>query len=71
MQGEVEKTVKDLLAECIQRHNYKVLELETNKDHLHVLVETEDKTKLAGIVRTLKAVSAKEITTDPTLPRGE
>ena len=61
LEGETEEFVKNILAECVQRHNYEVLELETNKDHLHMLVGTKDKAQLAAMVRTLKAVSAKEV----------
>ena len=65
LEGEIEKRMKEIFAECIQRHNYSVSELETNKDHMHMLVEAKDKKELAGIVRTLKAVSAKEILATP------
>lgn len=65
LDGKIEKFVKDILTECIERHNYRVLEVETNKDHLHMLVEAKDKAELAAMVRTLKAVSAKEILRTP------
>ena len=39
IEGDLEKFVKHIFAECIQRHGYNVLELETNKDHVHMLVE--------------------------------
>lgn len=61
LEGELEKSAKDIFAECIQRHGYKVSELETNKDHVHMLVEAKSRGELAKIVQTLKAVSAKEI----------
>ena len=70
LKGEIEKFVKDILAECIARHNYRVLELETNKDHLHMLVETKDKKHLVALVRTLKAISAKEILQTPYFRMG-
>lgn len=65
LEGETEEFVKNMLAECIKRHDYKVLEFETNKDHVHMLVEAKDKAELAATVRTLKAVSAKEVLSVP------
>lgn len=58
---KVDEFLKDILLECIQRHGYKSLELETNKDHVHILLEAKDKKELATIVRTIKTVSAGEI----------
>lgn len=65
LEDKTEEKIKAIFAECIQRHNYSVLELETNRDHAHMLVEAKDNKELAGIVRTLKAVSAKEILSTP------
>lgn len=63
--GGMEQTVKDIFAECIQRHNYQVLEYETNQDHVHLLVEAANRQELSAIVRTLKSVSSKEIRSTP------
>jgi len=63
--GEVEKRSKNVFGECINRHKYKVLEMETNKDYVHMLVECKDKTELSSIVRTIKCVSAKELRITP------
>ena len=63
--GEVEKIVKDIFVECAQKHSYNVLEVETNKDHAHMVVEAKDKKEVSAIVRTLKSVSAREILMTP------
>ena len=68
--GGLEKKTKEILAECIERHKYTVLELETNRDHLHLLVEAKDKKELSAIVRTLKCVSAKELLATPCFRMG-
>lgn len=65
LEDTAEKFVKSIFAECIQRHGYRVLELESNKDHIHMLVDAENRKELSAIVRTLKAVSAKEILGTP------
>ncbi|MBU1084672.1 MAG: IS200/IS605 family transposase [Candidatus Omnitrophica bacterium] len=63
--GKTDKIVNNILTECISRHRYNVLEMETNKDHIHMLVEATDRKEVAGMVRILKAVSAKEILGTP------
>lgn len=65
LEDHLDKFVKDIFWECIQRHNYKVLEFETNRDHVHMLVEAKDKLELAVVMRTIKSVSAKEIRRTP------
>ena len=64
LEGKLERRIKDIFGECIERHRYKVLELETNKDHVHMLVEAENKSELASTIRVLKSVSAKRILED-------
>lgn len=70
LEGEGEKRIKEIFAECIHRHKYRVLEYETNRDHLHMLVEATDRKELSAIVRTLKAVSAKEMHSTPCFRMG-
>lgn len=74
LRGKIEKAVKNIFAECIERHRYKVLELETNKDHVHMLLEAENKKELARMLCVLKSVSAKVILDGtpcfPALPAG-
>ena len=68
--GSVEIFAKNILSECAQRHNYKILELETNKDHVHILVESADRKELSATIRTLKAVSARELQRTPCFRMG-
>jgi len=69
--GKMEKTVKNILAECFQRHNYNVLEFETNRDHVHMLIKAGNRKDLANIIKTIKAVSAKEILATQHLHKGK
>ncbi len=59
--GKTEKRVKDAFLEVARNKKYTILEAETNKDHVHLLVEARDRKDLANIVRTLKCVSAKKV----------
>ena len=65
LEGETNPRIKDIFSECIERHKYKVLEFETCYDHVHMLVEVNDRKELSETMRTLKAVSAKEILQTP------
>lgn len=59
-----EGTEQRLLAmtqEIAERKGYKILEIAPNKDHVHILLELDQKEKLPSVVRTLKAVTAKKI----------
>ena len=70
LEGDTEKKTKEIFTECINRHKYNVLEFETNKDHMHLLVEVRDKMDLAAKIRTLKSVSAKELLVTPRFRGG-
>ncbi len=59
--GKIERQAKDAFVEVARNKKYNILEMETNKDHVHMLVEVSDKQELSAMVRTLKAVSAKKI----------
>jgi len=58
--GRIEKKVKNTFLEVARNKKYNILEIETNKDHAHLLVEAKDRRDLASIVRVLKCVSAKK-----------
>ncbi|MGB2705827.1 MAG: IS200/IS605 family transposase [Candidatus Omnitrophota bacterium] len=64
LEGDVERKVKDYFLEVADNKNYNILEMETNKDHVHMLLEAKDREELAGMVRVLKSVSAKKILLD-------
>ena len=59
--GEIDIRIKSLFAECIERHQYKVLEFETNVDHAHFVIEVGNRKEFSSAIRTIKAVSAREI----------
>jgi len=61
LNGSTEKRAKDAFLEVARNKNYNILEVETNRDHVHILLEATDKKELSEMVRTLKAVSAKKI----------
>ena len=61
LEREIEKKVKSYLEEVATCKKYNILELETDRDHMHILVEAKDRKELSTILRTLKCVSSKKI----------
>lgn len=70
LDGKIERMAKDSFLEVARNKGYNILEMECDKDHVHMLVEAKDKKELAGMLRTLKAVSAKKILDTPHLRVG-
>lgn len=70
LEAKIEGILKSIFADCISRHKFKVLEFSININHVHLLVEIEDKNELSAMIRTLKCVSAKEIFRTPYFRMG-
>jgi putative transposase len=58
---ETEQKLLTIVQEIAKRKGYKILEVEPNRDHVHILLELDQREKLPSVVRTLKAVTAKKI----------
>ena len=55
----VEAETKRLIAECCERHEITLLEIETDQDHLHVFVSAPPRMSPAWIANLLKGYSSK------------
>ena len=72
MSGEVEAKTKSVFWEVARNKNYRILEMEADRDHTHMLLEAESKAILAKMVQAFKSVSAKKILEDfPQLSTGK
>jgi len=49
--------IKDIFRQVEEGQNFKILKMETDKDHIHMLVETEPKISPLQIVKRLKQLS--------------
>lgn len=58
---QTEQRLLTITQEIAQRKGYKILEIGPNRDHVHILLELDQREKLPSVVRTLKAVTAKKI----------
>ena len=56
--GDVQKAIKELLAECCERHDLTLLALETDQDHVYVFVSAPPRFSRAEIANLLKGYSS-------------
>lgn len=57
--GEVQAETKRLISECCERHGLTLLAIETDEDHVHVLVSAPPRFSPAQIAGLLKGYSSK------------
>ena len=58
---EVDKSLKDICEGIEQRYEIRFLEIGTDKDHVHFLIQSVPKLSPTQIIRTVKSITAKEI----------
>jgi len=59
--GEVIKETKRLIHECAEKHELKILALETDIDHVHVFVSAPPRISPAKIAGLLKGYSSRHL----------
>ena len=57
----VDTVLKDICLEIAQRHQIKFLEIGTDKDHVHFLVQSVPTYSVTKIVTKIKSLTAREI----------
>ncbi len=57
--GEVQKATKELLTECCERHGFVLLALDTDIDHVHIVVSAPPRFSPAAIANLLKDYSSR------------
>jgi putative transposase len=59
----VDEGIKEICEEISKRYDIRFLEIGTDKDHVHFLVQSIPKLSPSQIIRTIKSITAKEIFT--------
>lgn len=59
--GEIEKSVKKILYDIASEHEFTSSEMETDKDHIHLLIECKPQHYIPNMVKVLKGVSARRM----------
>jgi REP element-mobilizing transposase RayT len=67
--AQVDEVLKEVCLEIAERYQLKFLEIVTDKDHLHFLVQSVPTYSVAKIVTVLKSISAREVFRK--MPTGE
>lgn len=58
IQGDIEQSLKNILANVCNKYQYEILELEVMPDHIHIFLSAKPTVAPTDIVRTLKSISA-------------
>ena len=58
---DVDSTLKDICVEISKRYEIHFLEIGTDKDHVHFLIQSVPTYSPTKIVRTIKSITAREI----------
>ena len=59
--GKISNDIKQLSYEICNKHNVTIKEMETDKDHIHYLIETEPTISISQIVNLIKSYTAYHI----------
>ncbi len=57
--GELEQTLKDSILKIAMDNGFEIGEMETDKDHVHLLIDCSPQHSIPNIIKALKGVSAR------------
>ena len=58
---DIDNTLRDVCIEILNRYDIIFLEIGTDKDHVHFLVQSVPKLSPTQIIKTIKSITAREI----------
>jgi REP element-mobilizing transposase RayT len=58
---EIDNTIKEVCKEIERRYDIVFLEIGTDKDHVHFLVQSVPKLSPSQIIRTIKSITSREV----------
>ena len=58
---DIEKTLKELLIKISNENNIKIVEMETDLDHIHILIECSPQHFTPNILKIFKGISARKL----------
>jgi putative transposase len=61
LEGSVERRLKELFFECAEVNGWKILELNIQKDHVHLIVQLKQKISVSQAVQRFKGGSSRVI----------
>lgn len=57
----ISEDIKQLSYEICNKHNVIIHEMETDKDHIHYMIETEPNTNISNLVKVIKSYTTYHI----------
>jgi putative transposase len=57
--GDIERTLKELIYKIAEDNNFSIEEMETDLDHIHLLVSCNPQHYIPDIIKALKGVSGR------------
>lgn len=58
---EISDDIKQFSHDISQKHNVMIHKMETDKDHIHYMIETEPNINISNLVRTIKSYTTYHI----------
>jgi putative transposase len=59
--GDIEKRLKELLYKVAEDNNVTILTMETDEDHIHLLIECSPQNYIPDMMKALKGVTARQL----------
>lgn len=59
LSGDIEKSLIEILTKIAEDNNFKIIELNMDLDHVHLLVSCSPQNYIPNIIKALKGVSAR------------
>ena len=59
IQGKVETTLKEIIGRIAEDNNFRIEEMESDLDHIHLLIDCSPQHYIPSIIKALKGVSAR------------
>ena len=61
LKGKVEEKLKELLYEIANENNFTIITMESNLDHIHLLIDCTPQHFIPDMIKALKGVSARRM----------
>lgn len=59
IQGKVETTLKEIIGQIAEDNNFRIEKMESDLDHIHLLIDCSPQHYIPNIIKALKGVSAR------------
>jgi len=59
IQGKVETTLKEIIGQIAEDNNFRIEEMESDLDHIHLLIDCSPQHYIPNIIKALKGVGAR------------